>query len=77
MSFFYVTSLICYFFIKNSFEPQSLGEYILFRDVEHCGISSAPGTSSVQFRELDHHSMQQIYSLLTEFRQIAGISGNS
>ena len=25
-------------------------EYILFRDVEHCGTSSAPGISSTQFR---------------------------
>jgi hypothetical protein len=48
-------------------------EYILFRDVEHSGISSAPGTSSIQFRELDHHSISQIYSSLTEFRQIPGI----
>jgi hypothetical protein len=25
-------------------------EYILFRDVAHCEISSAPGISSIQFR---------------------------
>ncbi len=30
------------------------GEYILFHDVEHCGISS------IQFRELDHHSIYQV-----------------
>ncbi len=25
------------------------GEYILFRDVEHCGTSSAPGTNTHRF----------------------------
>jgi len=30
---------------------------ILFRNVEHRGISSATGTSSTQFRELGHHSI--------------------
>jgi hypothetical protein len=32
-------------------------EYILFRDVEHCGIRSAPENSPIQFGELDHHSI--------------------
>jgi hypothetical protein len=38
--------------------PVSIYEntYILFRDVEHCGINSTPGISTTQFRGLNNHS---------------------
>jgi hypothetical protein len=34
----------------NQGTDRNLGEYILFRDVEHSGIDSAPGIRSLRFR---------------------------
>lgn len=45
-------------------------EYILFRDVEHFGISSALGINPIQFRKLDHTFHQQPEPIQTEFRII-------
>jgi len=42
---------------SNTINTSNYGAVILFRNVEHCGISSAPGTSSIRFRELDRHSI--------------------
>ncbi len=52
----YLSKLCFEIFLQNRYYIQ-IREYILFHDVEHCGISSAPGTGHIEIRELGHHSI--------------------
>jgi hypothetical protein len=68
---------------KSEVKVDKIGEYILFRDLEHCRFGSAPGISSHQFHQFPESVLVPSDSALTQFRnfgnrfdpELVGVSG--